>query len=395
MAIATLLLLTGCSQNKPTDRQEPVKVGVVTVRNGSVESHRTYVGTVEEASSTPVSFGKGGRVKAVYVRDGQHVKAGDLLATVDNHSASSTCDVAKATLEQARDAYERAKKVHDKGSLPDLQWVEVQTRYSQALSTYEIAKRNLDDCSLYAPVSGTVEKCMIVEGAVLAPGMPAMNIVNLSSLYVRMNIPEVDVNNVQINSRVLVDIGALGDSAGMNVAGVVTEREVTADRVSHSYNFRVRLLKTPKGLLPGMVCSCRFAADDAVEGYELPNRAVQLANDGSRYVWTVKNGQTYRQPVAIGDLTRSGVLVTGGLQEGDSVVVDGFLKVSEGTEVKAIPTRLTDKLVARDVIVYALWDLRHSSDENKFIPQDNIPHCGNLGGVGNLRPGQDEQAGVS
>ena len=339
VAIATLLLLTGCSQNKPTDRQEPVKVGVVTVRNGSVESHRTYVGTVEEASSTPVSFGKGGRVKAVYVRDGQHVKAGDLLATVDNHSASSTCDVAKATLEQARDAYERAKKVHDKGSLPDLQWVEVQTRYSQALSTYEIAKRNLDDCSLYAPVSGTVEKCMIVEGAVLAPGMPAMNIVNLSSLYVRMNIPEVDVNNVQINSRVLVDIGALGDSAGMNVAGVVTEREVTADRVSHSYNFRVRLLKTPKGLLPGMVCSCRFAADDAVEGYELPNRAVQLANDGSRYVWTVKKGQTYRQPVAIGDLTRSGVLVTGGLQEGDSVVVDGFLKVSEGTEVKAIPTR--------------------------------------------------------
>ena len=95
VAIATLLLLTGCSQNKPTDRQEPVKVGVVTVRNGSVESHRTYVGTVEEASSTPVSFGKGGRVKAVYVRDGQHVKAGDLLATVEPQLRSqSTINVA-------------------------------------------------------------------------------------------------------------------------------------------------------------------------------------------------------------------------------------------------------------------------------------------------------------
>ena len=90
VAIATLLLLTGCSQNKPTDRQEPVKVGVVTVRNGSVESHRTYVGTVEEASSTPVSFGKGGRVKAVYVRDGQHVKAGQVIGLVGQTGRAST-----------------------------------------------------------------------------------------------------------------------------------------------------------------------------------------------------------------------------------------------------------------------------------------------------------------
>lgn len=333
MACAVLM---GCVGKTQESGRQNVNVGVVVVHNGTVESHRTYVGTVEEASTTPVSFGIGGRITAIHVRDGQHVKAGDLLATIDSRDAANACAAAEAALEQARDGYARAKQVYDKGSLPEIKWVEVQTRYNQARNAYDIAKHRLDDCNLYAPVSGTVERVLVENGTHAAPGVPVMSIVDVSSLYVRMSIPEVDVNQIGMGSKVLVDISALSDSTGMSLPGVVVEREVTADAVAHSYNFRVRLQRMPKGLLPGMVCSCRLPSAGAERGYELPGRAVQLANDGSRYVWTIKDGKAHRQPISVADLTRTGVLISSGLQDGDTVIADGMLKVSEGMLVNAI-----------------------------------------------------------
>ena len=330
---AVCAMLAACAGKTQEAGREAVTVGTVVVHNGTVQSHRSYVGTVEEASTTPVSFGVGGRITAIHVRDGQHVKAGDLLATIDSRDATNACAAAEAALEQARDGYARAKQVYDKGSLPEIKWVEVQTRYNQARNAYDIAKRRLDDCSLYAPVGGTVERVLVESGTHAAPGVPVLNIVNTSSLFVRMSIPEVDVNQIGMGSKVVVDISALPDSTGMALPGVVAERDVTADVVAHSYSFRVRLQRTPKGLLPGMVCSCRLPATVAGEGFELPERAVQLANDDSRYVWIVKEGKARRQSISVADLTRTGVLISNGLQDGDTVIVDGMLKVSEGMTV--------------------------------------------------------------
>lgn len=330
---AVCAALSACVGKTPDEGRQDVPVGVVIVHSGRVESNRSYVGTVEEASTTPVGFGMGGRVASIRVRSGQRVKAGDLLATLDSRDAANACDVAAAALEQARDGFDRARMVYEKGSLPEIKWVEVQTRLNQARSAYDMAKRRLDDCSLFAPVGGTVDRVLAESGTYVAPGMPVLNIVDLSTLYVRMSIPEVDVNRIATGTALLVDIGALSDSAGMALPGVVTERDVTADVVAHSYSFRVRLQRMPKGLLPGMVCSCRLPATGVGEGYELPARAVQLANDGSRYVWVVRGGKAARQPVGVVDLTRSGVLIGHGLHENDTVIVDGMLKVSEGMNV--------------------------------------------------------------
>ena len=107
---AVCAMLVACAGKTQEAGREAVTVGTVVVHNGTVQSHRSYVGTVEEASTTPVSFGVGGRITAIHVRDGQHVKAGDLLATIDSRDATNACAAAEAALEQARDGYARAKQ---------------------------------------------------------------------------------------------------------------------------------------------------------------------------------------------------------------------------------------------------------------------------------------------
>lgn len=92
----------------------------------------------------------------MHVHLGQQVNAGQLIATLDPTSMQNSYQAAQAVLEQAEDAYRRMKELHDKGSLPDMKWVEVQSKLEQARSMEQIAKRKLDDCRLYAPFSGII-----------------------------------------------------------------------------------------------------------------------------------------------------------------------------------------------------------------------------------------------
>lgn len=333
LPLQAALLLTACHDSAPQHAERVVKVNTLTVHEGIRSSAHEYVGTLEEASASTLSFGVGGRVTAVYVKEGQRVKEGQLLASVDKSTAANAYKAAKATLDQAQDGYDRAKQVHDQGSLPEVRWVDVQTQLNRAQSMCDIAQKNLDDCNLYAPAAGTVDSRMIERGSSVTAFQPVMRLLDLTRLYAKMSVPEVDIYKVEVGDSVMVEVNAQPGTC-RPLRGIVEERNVSADAVSHSYLVRIRLLDQQRDLLPGMVCRVRLASTSTSAGIEVPNRAVQLGMDGSRYVWIANDGTARRRNVTIGDLTASGVLVTGGLEEGDRVVVDGLLKISEGTKVE-------------------------------------------------------------
>lgn len=331
--LALTLLFVGCSLSEQPSEDRVVKVNVVSVGGGQQSLCRSeYVGTIEEASASNLSFGAGGRVTAVYVKEGQHVRKGQLLAALDNSTALNSYNAAKATLDQAQDGYNRAKQVHDKGSLPEVKWVEVQTQLNQAQSIYELARKNLNDCKLYAPAAGIIGNRAIEVGSSATPFQPVMRLLNLDGLYVKTSIPEGHISQVQVGDSVRVMVNAVSEDTPLT--GVIEERNVSADALSHSYLVRIRLLQEKQQeLLPGMVCRVQIDTPSDTIGFEIPSRAVQLANDGSRFVWVVQDSVAVMRPVHIGDLTRSGVIVTQGLEPGDKVIIDGTLKVATNTKV--------------------------------------------------------------
>ena len=125
---------------------------VSSVRNETVR----FSGTVQEENGSSLSFPLMGRVKSVKVDLGSRVRQGQLLATLDEVSMQNTYQAAKATLKQAEDAYQRMKELHEKGSLAEMKWVEVQSKLQQAQSMEAVARKNLTDCQLYAPFSGVI-----------------------------------------------------------------------------------------------------------------------------------------------------------------------------------------------------------------------------------------------
>lgn len=333
MIAAIMLSCTACGSDSGKPEIAPVKVKTWKVAYSGNPVARTFSGTVEEETGTFVSFPMGGTVKSIDVVIGQKVAAGQLLATVDATSVQSSHDAAQALLEQARDAYGRMKQLYDKGSLPEIQWVEVQSKLQQAESMERIARKNLDDCKIYAPYAGVVAAKELEVGQQAAPGMPVVKVVKIGRVKVKISVPEAEIADIKTGQQATISVAALKER---NFSGRVVEKGVTANPLSHAYEVKV-LVDNPSGeLMPGMVTKTELAAEGSPTAIVLPGHVVQLDERNRTFVWVSENGRASRRVVECGMPTADGIVIRSGLGTNDEVLIEGQQKVSENTVIEII-----------------------------------------------------------
>ena len=327
-----LLLLGGCQDGQEqVNELQPVNVKTMTVVRGTPSDGGRYSGTVEEQNGTPLSFSVAGTVQAVHVRLGQRVAAGQLIATLDDASLRNSHAAAQAALKQTEDAYRRMKELHDKGSLPDIKWVEVQSQVEQARSVEQIAAKNLRDCRLYAPYNGVIAAKNVEVGQNVVPGLSVAQLVSTSVLNVRIAVPETEIASVAVGQSAYITVQALGNRS---FKGSVVEKGVVANPLSRSYVVKLRVQEACADLMPGMVTEVRFCpAAEAEGGCVIPARIVQLDERNQSFVWTVTHGKAHKAVIQPGEYTADGVTVLSGLSAGDEVIVEGQQKVCNGTPV--------------------------------------------------------------
>ena len=327
---AVLLMAAGCSSPKKARTVDPLRVETLVAAPSADAGAAVYVGTVEEESSAALSFPVPGTVARTYADEGQRVRQGQLLAELDPTSARQTFDAAEAALDQAKDACARLQQLYDAESLPEIKWVEAQTRLRQAEAAYEIARKNLGDCTLTAPFAGVVGKRQASAGETVLPGVPVMTLLEVGNVKVRFSVPEQEIAGIGADDRIGVGVAALGDR--VFPAGRI-EKGAVANPAAHTYDVRVTLANAGGELLPGMVCRVTVTPAEAVEEIAVPVRAVQQAGDGSRFVWTVRGDSAVRTAVTTGRLVNNAIVLTAGVAAGDRVVVDGMQKIGEGSKV--------------------------------------------------------------
>ena len=329
LTAATLILaVTACKKTAPVKERAALPVQVMVVDTVTGGMTRTYVGEVEENLSVAVSFPMGGRVERVYVHEGDRVRAGQILATISKSTAQNAYNSAKASLDQAEDAYNRLKKVYDQGSLAEVKWVEIQTTLEQARSMEQIARKQLEDCTLTAPVAGVVGSCNAKAGGSLLPGEPAVTILDMGKVSVTFSVPESEISTVNVGDEASVCVPALNNRI-MN--GKITDRSVSASRVSHSYQVKIAFPNPDKSLMPGMVCKVLLNESDS-QGFVVPAKCVQTRPEGLS-VWVVENGRAQHRLITSTAFVANGVLVSSGLHPGDTVITAGMDKLYVGADI--------------------------------------------------------------
>jgi len=332
LGLLAMLMICSCSEKKERGEKAPIRVKTQMVSPAFSDGSQTYVGIVEEREGTAVSFTSMGVIKRMLVNEGQAVTKGQLIAEMDDTQARNLLNGAEAAMTQANDALERFKMLHDNGSLPEVQWVEIQSKVAQAKSQYEVAKKNLADCRLTAPVSGIIGKKLVGAGETAMPSQAVVTILDVTTVKVKVSVPEAEIGGITASTPSTINV----EAAQSTVTGGKIEKGVQADALTHTYDVRINVQNSGRKLLPGMVASVKFIAEgsQSIAGKSLPITAVQKAADGSLFVWTVaKDSTAHRSKVSIGANNGNHVAITDGLDMGQRVVTEGYQKLSEGSKV--------------------------------------------------------------
>ncbi|MCD7900618.1 MAG: efflux RND transporter periplasmic adaptor subunit [Bacteroides sp.] len=325
-------LMISCSRkDKNSEVKKEIFVKVVDVKTSEIGYQQNYVGTVEETFSSLLSFEVTGNVSDIYVREGQKVYKGQLIACLNKATFQNSHDIALSTLKQAEDAYNRMKTLYENNSLPEIKWIEIQTSLQQAKSMESIARKSLNDCSLHAPFSGVISDRNIEAGTNVMPGMPAFKLVTVNKVKIKIAVPEKEISHTHIGQTADIKIAALENR---QVSGRVSEKNVAANPLSHTYEVKIALDNPDGDLMPGMVCHVNINPEQSEEDMiVVPANAIQVNHTGEGFVWLVENNRARKRIVKTGRLSDDGVIITGGLTIGEQVIVEGNQKVSEGIKV--------------------------------------------------------------
>ena len=324
--LLSVILLGSCVEKKEQNVKAPTRVKTQVVSPGMVDNAQTYVGIIEEREATAVSFTGMGVVKRMLVNEGQTITKGQLIAEMDDTQARNLLSGAEAQMTQANDALVRFKMLHDNGSLPEVQWVEIQSKVAQAKSQLEVAKKNLADCKLTAPVGGIIGKKLIGTGETALPSQAVVSILDISSVKVKVAVPEAEIGGINANTPTSIMVEAINGS----YQGGRIEKSVQADALTHTYDIRIHVANGNRKLLPGMVASVRFVSEESqtIGRKMIPVTAVQKKSDGSLFVWTVgKDSTAHRTAVTIGQTQGNYVSIINGLNIGDRIAVEGYQKL--------------------------------------------------------------------
>ncbi|MBQ3744366.1 MAG: efflux RND transporter periplasmic adaptor subunit [Prevotella sp.] len=225
------------------------------------------------------------------------------------------------------------KELHDDGSLPEMQWIAVENQLKTAMASEAMAKKTLTDTKLYAPFSGYIAEKNAEVGQIAAPGMSVVKLVSIGSVKVKISVPEDDVQRIKKGSSMKIIVPALGNR---EFSGNVTERGVSADPRSRTYEVKATISNHDGQLLPGMICQAFTNYMQGATGVFIPANLVQLDSDNKTFVWVVNGGKAVKREIFISSETAQGAQVSGGLSDGDQLIVAGQQKVSNGMNVEIV-----------------------------------------------------------
>lgn len=319
--------------NKISEKKSDIiKVEAIAAKQSLHKYNLKYSGIVEASVSIPLSFQVPGMITKLLVDEGDLVYKGQKLAEVDKASLQSSYKAALATKEQAQDAYNRLKKVHDKGSLPEIKWEEVKAKLEQANSMAYVAQQNLANCTLIAPSAGIIGTRNAEVGENIMMGVPIMTLISIDNVLIKVSVPENEINRIKKNQKADIKIQAIGSE---DYEGEVKKIGVVANTISKTYEVKIQLSNSEHKIKPGMVCDVKLNIDNEQYSIAVPYQSVQKDDAGKRFVFVInkQNNSVKKQLVETGSFVNNQLTILSGIKKGDLVVVSGQHKLKNNAKI--------------------------------------------------------------
>ncbi|WP_448207813.1 efflux RND transporter periplasmic adaptor subunit [Azospirillum sp. sgz302134] len=318
--------------------QKPPLVTVASVERGPAIEAVYATGTVESLNTVRVGPPVGGRVETVLVDDGARVRAGQRLATLDPRQLEQRVQNIEARARLARAEAARAEALFSRGVSTVEARDKVQAERQQAEAELALARRQLEDLVVTAPIDGVVLRRQVEPGESVAANAVLFTLADPTRLRIAADVDERDIPRVHLGSRIAARAEAF--------PGNVFQAEVTnirAESDSQTRTYRIEATLPPgTPLYIGMTLDVNVIVAERRDALLVPAGAVQReaprgGRPGQPYVWRVEGDRLHRVPVTIGAEGPARVEITDGVGPDDRLLAAPTAGLAEGDRVRVRP----------------------------------------------------------
>lgn len=289
---------------------------------------------VEAVNEATISPETNGQIKQIHVKKGQRVAKGQMIVSLNISVIENGIKEVETSLELAKTLFERQKNLWDQKIGSEVQYLQAKNNYESLQSRLNTLQSQLEMSEIRAPFDGIVDEIYTKEGELALPGLPLMQIINLSTLYVNADISETFLPVIKPNDEVILRFPSFPDF----------EKQLKIHRLGNVINpenrtFRLQVLipNSDDRFKPNMVATISFRAFATDSALVIPSILIKQDIQGYFVFVARKNGAEdfYARKTYIerGLDSEGKTMVTAGLQNGDLLITQGHNLVTEGIQV--------------------------------------------------------------
>ncbi len=347
-------------KKKAMAKRIPPEVVVQTVKDENVIASFEAPGRVVSKYQVSIMARISGYLQKSFFKEGDYVKAGDVLFLIEPVEYQNASNVAganikniKAQLEYANKQLVRAQELVKQDYIAKSRYDELlanrdalKAQLAAAESNYEDSNRNLSYTEVKAPVNGRIGIIDVTVGNYVTPSSGSLTTINSTNpIYVTFQLPSIDYANLasvdKMNNKRKVEL-FFQNGAKYDIDGVQDFIDNKVDQSTGTVTMRATFQNPDNKLLHGEFVNVKLYANNPVKVPVVPIVSVQENQEG-KYVYTIdENGLPKLTYIKVQGQSGDNWIVREGLKDGDKVIVEGILKVTPGLPVKIVPTKMVE-----------------------------------------------------
>ncbi len=345
---------TGPAQNA-TAGQPAIQVSVLQVKQEPVTLKMTLPGRTSAYRQSQVRPQVSGIIKERLFKEGASVEKGQQLYQLDDaqyvanlKSAQANLLSAKANLKTIQARFNRTQSLESRKAVSEQDLDDVEAQLDQAKADISVAEAavaiqqiNVDYTRVYAPIGGRIGKSNLTVGALVTAGQSqALAVITqLDPMYVDMQVSGQQAIWIQqqINNDATIKVELIGQDMDHPASGVLEFSDVNVNETTGSVGLRALMDNSNGLLLPGLFVNAEISLGER-EGVLVPQRAATRTPDGELSVWVIDaNNQAHLKIIKVNRALGDQWVVIEGLEGGESIVVEGYQRLSPGAQVSTAP----------------------------------------------------------
>lgn len=308
-----------------------VAVRIDTARLDNINLANSANGTFQPKQEVTVGAEASGRVVRVLVDEGSRVSAGQTLAVIEGDKLNVNVSNAQANYDNAQQNLQRFESAYKTGGVTQQQLDQARLQFETAKNNLKSSKLTAGDVTIKTSVAGIVNSRKIEPGTYVSPGTPAFEIVNVSTLKLRVNVDEKNVAALRVGQSVDITASVYTDKT---YTGKIT---FIAPKSDGSLNFPVEIELPNAGgeLRAGMYGTATFGGSTSASTLVIP-RSAFVGSVSDNRVFVAKNGKAIETKVVSGRNFGDNIEVLSGLNAGDQVIISGQINLLDQTAIEII-----------------------------------------------------------